>query len=170
LTNGQNCGIIKKEVRKIKDKYKPLFEKVIRGNPIPLEWMWNKGIKTRNPFEKALDDINHNNLSEIPCPYCGNKSLRIKETDLYWDTREYFVGCDDCGWDTPGIPRNTDYGEVISEFTNWLAVFNMLGRKKEYLQTDLTLFYYIAGAERNKHIEECIKEEEHKLDEGNNEW
>lgn len=51
-------------------------------------------------------------LSEIPCPKCGEKALRIMRYDGYLpDFPEYVVGCDECNWECPE-GKSTDIGDA----------------------------------------------------------
>jgi len=131
-----------------------------RENPVLIEWMFYCGSRRPNRFEIELDGLRVGGLKETVCPVCGERSLTVQENDLLYGEVEYFVGCTQCGWETPVIPKNTKYDDAIAQFIEWLAVFNMLGRQRELVNVDLSLLYYPAGDIRNKQMKAYIKQEE----------
>ena len=59
-------------------------------------------------------------LSEIPCPKCGQKSLRMmRYGDYLPEFPEYVVGCDECDWECPD-GKSTDIGDAEVMFREGL--------------------------------------------------
>lgn len=110
---------------------------------IPKKYMWQGNHKTggHRPLSPIALKLDKQKLSEIPCPKCGEVSLRNMMFEEFMFNETYQVGCDDCDWMCPTTPLN-DCGESISEFKEWLEAFTLLGKPKDRLGEDLTLLFY----------------------------
>lgn len=101
---------------------------------IPKEYQWHDGVRQRSPIGSSLDKVQFNHLA---CPCCKRQSLQIGETgDLYPDVIDYFVYCGWCDWESP-TGTNSDYGDTIVEFKEWLEAFYLLDEPHDRLDEDL---------------------------------
>lgn len=59
-------------------------------------------------------------LYNTPCPRCGETRLRQKQTGDWWpEFPEYYIGCDNCGFDLYE-QKSTDCGDNLWSFFWWL--------------------------------------------------
>lgn len=126
---------------------------------IPKKYMFqgsygNGGFRDISPVGKEL---NKKPLEKIECPCCGKKYLEIKNYSEPYVYEKYIVECNHCYWQTP-TGFIGDYGEAPCEFKYWLEAFYLLGKPKEKVNEDLTLFFYPEGEWREKERKE--REEE----------
>jgi DNA-binding transcriptional regulator YiaG len=130
-----------------------------REKEIPKKYMF-KGSYEGGSFREISPigkEINKKTLEEIECPCCGKRYLEIKNYSEPYVFEKYIVECNHCYWQTP-TGFIGDYGEAPSEFKWWLEAFHLLGRPKEKVNEDLTLFFYPEGEWREKEKEEREKE------------
>ena len=112
---------------------------------IPKKYMikgsyWNGGWRTISPIGIELSK---KDLSELKCPCCGKKDLRVTDYGDGWTT-EYQVVCDSCDWKSP-TESLSDYGEATCPFRTWLEAWHLLGKPEDRINEDLTLEFYPEG-------------------------
>jgi hypothetical protein len=130
---------------------------------IPKKYMFkgsyeNGGFRDVSPVGKELAKIP---FREIECPNCGQKHLEILDYGEPCVCDKFIVECTHCYWQTP-TGFIGDYGEAPCEFKYWYEAFCLMGKPKERVNEDLTLYFYPEGEWREKEREEIEKERKEK--------
>lgn len=89
-------------------------------------------------------ELRKKELNELECPCCGEKALSQHgfDDDYYGsDIQHFIIECDNCSWVSP-TGDLTDCGETISELKCWLEAYYLLGKPKDKIKEDLTLYFY----------------------------
>lgn len=69
--------------------------------------------------------MRYKSLEKIPCPCCGEKTLKVVRDGSYMpDVPFIWITCDTCDFDFGAEWKLTDYGDMLSEFECYLKGLN----------------------------------------------
>ncbi len=111
---------------------------------IPEQYQWKRspaGSASRT-YSQVGKDLEAMPLSEIDCPRCRKKALRVMTSDgVMPDFPKYKVGCDACGW-LCNQDEMLDVGDAVENFKCWYEAFVLLGLPEDRLHEDLTIEFW----------------------------
>lgn len=122
---------------------------------IPKKYMYrgsyeNGGHRTCSEVGKLLHNTS---LDELRCPNCGEYRLVQHFDEYLMGIGNYYISCDSCSWRSHAHLDNSDCGDNIGEFKNWLEAFYLLGCPKNRIDEDVSLDFYPTDEWKQKIIQ-----------------